>query len=200
MDVLLVILIVMAVAGLYFMVRDSGKIKAAFTKIALKCDGIVRKVFASYPQLEFEYDGEKALVSAIHGANGPFTYLTYRVSHWIGVSEFIIISRAMPTKIMNIRMDLKNHETQDKKFDSKFISRCHDAGAITSMLCPDLRKLLLELNDGKSTEVRFLKERDTHDTYRFDLHVERILTEPEEYEKLINTALQILQRLRDLAA
>lgn len=195
MDILIGIFIVLAVIGLYFIRMDSRKIKAAFTRLALKHDGIVRKVVASYPKLEFEHDGKKIEVSVTHGTNGPFTHLSCDVSHRTEVSEFIIISRDMPTKVMMTRNDLKNHKNRDNLFDSKFISRSHDVDSITSWLSPEVKEKLLELGDGKCTEVRFLKSRDSQTMYRFDLHVEQILTEYRDYEKLINTALQILQSL-----
>ena len=67
---------------------------------------------------------------------------------------------------------------------------------IGSLLTPEVQELLHKLDAGRGLEVRVLETESkdpngSQPAYRFDLSVERLLTDEQEYSDLIEAAVMI---------
>lgn len=192
---LLTVFLLLAVVGLYFISKDHRKIKVSLSRLAVQYRGIVRPVFASYNRLEIPQGDAKIEVSVLHGANGPFTYFTCPVNPAARVSEFTIVSRSMPTRVPG-RLSIKQEvETGDGGFDRRFVCRSQTARIPDFLLWPECKRLLMTLSQDCGLEVRLLQEVGTETSYRFDLHLERIVTVQDEYRALIDLGMLMLRSI-----
>ncbi len=205
MYILWIVFIIAAIVGWYFFQKDNQKISIALKKQALQRSGTVKKVFASYPQLSFYHKEVSILVSAIHGENGPFTSASFHTTIFPDYCNFRIISRSRPTIVMETRLELKKVKTGQPEFDSKFIIRAKEKEFIRSLLTPKIQSELLELGAKHGLEVRFLSKKlsnakNSIKKFRFGIFIEHLLTENQDYERLIETAIMFYEQMEKLQA
>ena len=188
------VLAVAIVAGLLLFRKDNASISSILKEQAARRNGVVRKVFGSYPVLSFSLGEVEIHVSAMHGQNGPFTYARFQTAGFPKRFCFRITSRSMGTKVMETRLDLKKIAVGQPEFDQKFSVRAIDESCIRSLLSTDIQKQLIELNGGMGIEVRYLDTKAVPG-FRFDLMVKRLATDLETYEELIEATIAFHDRL-----
>jgi hypothetical protein len=203
MELLWALFGVAAIAGWYFMHKDSRAMLIALNAQSTKYNGVVNRPFASYPQLAFRRNDTDFVATAIHGHNGPLTFVHGTTDSLTEACCFKITSRSMPTHVMEMSRELRKIKTGWPKFDQAFVTRCKDEAMIGSLLTPEVQELLHNLDGGRGLEVRVLETRSkdangSQPAYRFDLSVERLLTDEQEYSDLIEAAVIIYAQTKSL--
>jgi hypothetical protein len=196
---------VAAIAGWYFMRKDSRAMSIALRDQSTKYNGVLTKPFGSYPQLALRRHDTDFVASAMHGHNGPFTYVYGTTDSLAEDCCFKITSRSMPTHVMEMSRELRKIKTGWPRFDQAFVTRCKVEALIRSLLTPEIQEQLHKLDGGRGLEVRVLKTEPknangSQPTYRFDLSVERLLTDAQEYAALIETAIIIYAEVKSFGA
>ncbi len=198
------LLIIAVMVGWYFFTKDNRKISAILREQAQQRNGSIKNVFASYPQLLFSYKEVDLLVSAMHGANGPFTYAQFYLTAFPDSYSFRLISKSMPTKVMETRPELKRVEINNLEFDNKFTMRAAEKEFATALLNREIQDKLLELDSRRGLEVSFLNEK-TSDAkgsvkkFIFNISVECLLVKNQDYERLTEAAIMLYEQMKRLA-
>ncbi len=203
MNILWVLFAIAAIVGLYFYQKDSKKISAVFKRQALQRTGSIKNVFASYPQLSFRHRDVDIFVSAGDGENGSFTYARFYTTVFPNYCSFRITSRSRLTIVMETRRELKKVKIDRAEFDNKFIIRAKEEEFIRSLLTPEIQIKLLELGKRHGLEVRFLNDKlskteDSVEKFRFDIIVEHLLIEDQDYERLIEATIMLYEQMKKL--
>ena len=203
MDIFWVLFIVAAIVGWRLIQKDNKTISAILKRQSLQRAGSMKTVMASYPQLSFRHKEADILVSASHGDSGPFTYAQFYTTVFPDSCSFKITSRSMPTLVMETRLELRKVELDQPEFDNKFVIRTKKEEFIRSLLTQNIQKQLLELDAGRGLEVRFLSDassdaKDSVERHRFDISIERLLTDYHDYERLIEAAILLYEQMKTL--
>ena len=192
--------IALSLFGLYLFKRDSVSIHNAFRQLAAKYNGTVQRGNINYPHLSFSHQDLTIQISAMPHEDGAFTYVHFNTNEFSEDCVFKIISKSMPIKYLEIDKRLKKQKTGIEEVDNNFNLRASSDDYLVALLNSEICKLLLQIDKKYSLEVRYIKDKyadvqNNKEEFRFDLHVDQVLTKVEEYEQLIQAALLLVKQM-----
>ena len=203
MDYFWLAIIGLSLLGLYLFKKESAGIQIAFKQLATKYNGKVKRGKINYPQLSFPHQDLTIQISAMPHEDGAFTYVHFNTNEFSEDCVFKIISKSMPIKYLEIDKRLKKQTTGIEKIDKKFTLRANHDDYLVSLLTSEICNVLEQLDKKYSVEVRYIKDKYTdvqHDgeEFRFDLHVDQVLTKKDQYEQLIQATLLLYKQMQKI--
>jgi hypothetical protein len=135
--------------------------------------------------------------------DGAFTYVHFNTNEFSEDCVFKIISKSMPIKYLEIDKRLKKQTTGIEEIDKKFTLRANHDDYLVSLLTSEICDVLEHLDGEYSVEVRYIKNKyadvqNDGEEFRFDLHVDQVLTKKEQYEQLIQATLLLYKQMKKI--
>ena len=203
MEYLWFAVIAFSLFGLYLFKKESVSIQFALQQLAFKYHGKVKSGIINYPQLSFPHQDLTIKISAMPHEDGAFTYVNFNTNKISEDCVFKIISKSMPIKYLEIDKRLKKQTTGIEEIDKKFTLRANHDDYLVSLLTSEICDVLEQLDKKYSLEVRYIEDkyadvRHDNEEFRFDLHVDQVLTKKEQYEQLIHATLLLYKQMQKI--
>ena len=200
MDIFWYVIIALVLVGLFLYKLESIKIFHAFQQLANQYGGYVQRAIINYPKLSFPYQDLNVQISTIPHENGAFTYASFYTNKFSEECIFKITSKSKLPIILETDKSLTKQNIGLEEFEKKFTLRAKYDSYLVALLTTELCDSLLELDQNYSIEARYFKNAYSNsddDEFRFDIHIDQVLTSIKEFEDLIQTTkLFIVQMQR----
>jgi len=202
-------IIVLIFAGYVILQRQARKVRRILEILAIEHDGQVRSVFGSYPQLTFQHDGVKLLVSAMTGSSGAVTGShsspkTFAQCYLSSVPEALFFRiRSKSTQTAGEKLfGLKDKQLGDAMFDERFVIETQDTARLNKLLTPHLRRRIIDLAAGCGVRVslekiKYFNGKAWVEEPRLDVSINKSSTERQDYTALIDALLSLHDQIRD---
>ncbi|QMU62309.1 MAG: hypothetical protein GKR92_11620 [Gammaproteobacteria bacterium] len=203
MDYFWPIIIGLCLLGLYLFKQESVSIQFAFQQLASQYNGNVKHGIIHYPQLFFPHQDLTIQISAMPHEHGAFTYVHFSTHQFSEDCVFKIISRSTPTKYLETDKNLRKQKTSIEEFEKKFTLRAKHDDYLIALLTSEVCDALSQLDAKYSIEVRYIEDNyvdslHNNESFRFDLHIDQVLTKKEAYEQLIQVTLLIVKQMEKI--
>jgi len=203
MDYFWPVIIVLCLLGLYLFKKESVSIQFAFQQLAAKYNGKIKRGIINYPQLLFPHQDLTIHVSATPHENGAFTYAHFNTNQFSEDCVFKIISKSTPTKYLETYKNLRKQKTGIEEIDKNFTLQAKHDDYLVALLTGEVCDVLSQLDNKYSIEVRYIEDKyasvqHNNEAFRFDLHVDQVLTKDEEYEQLIQATLLLIKQMEKI--
>ncbi len=186
------IIIILSVIGFILYKKEGLELNKIFKQIAKDFNGRVIPAVITYPSLIFLYYDQTIEVSAMPHEHGAFTYVSFTTHRYSHECIFKITSKSKLPKIPETNKNLKKQKLNLEEFEKKFIVYAKHNEYLVALLTTEICEALMELAQNYSIEVRYIK---LNDAFRFDLHIDRVLTSKNETVEAIQLTQLFIQQM-----
>lgn len=187
------IIVIVTVIAVIFSIRTKNKIRQVLEGQAIKRNGEVTSVFGGfgYPQLNFEYDFNKFKVFSVPGGkNRPsFTYVNVTLVNST-IHHMRLYKEGFASRIGK-KLGMQDIEVGIDSFDNNIMIKGSDENFIRSLLIYKVQDKVLKI-------IRNHKASITLKQNRLIIFVNKIVYEDFVYDDLIDTAIGIVDQLKEI--